>query len=439
LRSPAERLFSAVSPVRSYNWEQSFKFNWFECLSQTRQACYDLYIKPGAEFDYVNNVILWDAADKQWGMTWTGKYLPYPNASSIRSLVSSLHAQNKSALAYFSAWFHGSRNATEYVGHVAEFARRFALNGMYTDGLPEDNWIAAYEEMRMLRALFGPTGTIIVHDTLQEVGGAPAEYRPFIHAYATTTLMGEGEKSNAGTNWSWARYCASQFRKSNAFGSIKGTGWTGPGISAPNSVGNQDLVQLVLGGRERPGLPGYSERYLPALRELEAVWRAHGDPNGKSSKGVDAFYDQYYLPAVLNLTNVELGHYGVGRSPMPIASLMPLSGADSGQAHKHVQLVIFRSDVSNEDTMRYTTDGTEVTYQSTVYTGIPIEVATGAVVRARNYRGAGGMPPSRELRLQVKSDDMFDVARIKTDDGAFDMNATMSAAGLRKPGGQGCF
>ena len=37
-------------------------------------------------------------------------------------------------------------------------------------GCREDHWIAAYEEMRMLRALFGSAGTIIVHDTLQEVG-----------------------------------------------------------------------------------------------------------------------------------------------------------------------------------------------------------------------------------------------------------------------------
>ena len=60
--------------------------------------------------------------------------------------------------------------------------------------------------MRMLRALlFGATGTIVVHDTLQEVGSAPAEFRPFIHTYATTTLMGEGERSSAGANWSWAR------------------------------------------------------------------------------------------------------------------------------------------------------------------------------------------------------------------------------------------
>ena len=62
-----------------------------------------------------------------------------------------------------------------------------------------------------------------MHDTLQEVGMSPAQFRPFIHSYATATLMGEGMSSRGvGTNWSWPRYCTSQFRKSNAFGAVKG-------------------------------------------------------------------------------------------------------------------------------------------------------------------------------------------------------------------------
>ena len=76
---------------------------------------------------------------------------------------------------------------------------------------------------RLLRATFGAEGALIVHDTLQEVGMSPAQFRPFIHSYATATLMGEGMSSRGvGTNWSWPRYCTSQFRKSNAFGAVKG-------------------------------------------------------------------------------------------------------------------------------------------------------------------------------------------------------------------------
>ena len=54
--------------------------------------------------------------------------------------------------------------------------------GIYSDGLAEDDWIVAYEEMRMLRQLFGANGTLIVHDTIREEGIPPAQYRPFLHA-----------------------------------------------------------------------------------------------------------------------------------------------------------------------------------------------------------------------------------------------------------------
>ena len=103
------------------------------------------------------------------------------------------------------------------------------------------------------------------------------------------------------------------------------------------------------------------------------------------------------MPAILNLTREELGKYGVGRSPMPIATVLPSPSADSGR--RRVHLAIFRPDAS--DTVRFTTNGAAVTDQSTAYTG-PIDVEAGAVVRARNYRGAGLRPPSRELQLQVK-------------------------------------
>ena len=132
------------------------------------------------------------------------------------------------------------------------------------------------------RTTFGAEGTLIVHDTIQEVGVSPAQYRPFIHAYSTATLMGEGESSTGvGQDWSWPRYCTSQSRKSNAFGAIKGTAWSGPGISPPAAPVNQDLVSLVYNGRDRPGQAGFSTVYLKALRTLESLWHSHGRLQGR--------------------------------------------------------------------------------------------------------------------------------------------------------------
>ena len=96
------------------------------------------------------------------------------------------------------------------------------------------------------------------------------------------------------------------FCRSNTFGAIKGSGWTGPGVHASLPDDRQDLAQLILNGRERPGLNGYSAQYT-ALATLKRVWLEHGatDP--------DNFYDQYYLPAEQSATGLMLG-----RSPMPV-------------------------------------------------------------------------------------------------------------------------
>ena len=73
-------------------------------------------------------------------------------------------------------------------------------------GLPVFEWLTAYEEARMLRETF-PSGTLIFHDSQEgwEEGKAAALYRPFIHAYATSTLMGENTPSDVRSAWQWPR------------------------------------------------------------------------------------------------------------------------------------------------------------------------------------------------------------------------------------------
>ena len=73
---------------------------------------------------------------------------------------------------------------------------------------------------------------------------------------------------------------------------MKGSAWRGPGISPPAAAATQDLVQLVYGGRERPGSGGSDTAdltYLAARAQLEHVWGKHGQDESTSSY----FYDQY--------------------------------------------------------------------------------------------------------------------------------------------------
>jgi hypothetical protein len=344
-----------------------------------------MYTGRAQSWSFVNNVIMWTAADKQWGMSWDGPYLPNPNRTSVLSLVRALHESNRSALPYMSQWFHTSRNASEYVARVADWKEVYSIDGIYTDGLAEDDWTSAYEAMRLLRTTFGAAGTLIVHDTIQEVGASPAEYRPFIHAYSTATLMGEGESSaGVGQDWSWPRYCTSQFRKSNAFGAVKGTAWSGPGISPPAAPVNQDLVSLVYNGRDRPGQAGFSTVYLKALHTLESLWHSHGRLPDGTTPGT--FYDQYYLPAAQNCTGML-----VGRSPMPVATVTRLV----------VRLATHQAFQGVADVVRYTVDGTTVTATSPVYSA-PFGAHGGTTVRAKVYRGA--LAPSRELVVSVRDE-----------------------------------
>ena len=94
-----------------------------------------------------------------------------------------------------------SRNATEYIDYVKAWRDQFGIDGVYSDGLPEYDWLTAYEEVRMLRELF-PAGSLIFHDTMHR---PVAEFRPFLHTYATATLMAEGVKSDAGIYWQWPK------------------------------------------------------------------------------------------------------------------------------------------------------------------------------------------------------------------------------------------
>ena len=143
--------------------------------------------------------------------------MPYPNASAVHSAVQTVQSAGKSAVAYMSAGWRNERNASEYIGHVTEWRDEYKIDGVYSDGLPEDDFLVAYEEVRMLRELF-PSGPLIFHDTLD---GYPSTFRPFLHSYATATLMAEGIENSDGLAWQWPRYAVSQFRKSNAFGGCK--------------------------------------------------------------------------------------------------------------------------------------------------------------------------------------------------------------------------
>eukprot|EP01044_Picomonas_judraskeda_P022930 COSAG03_NODE_5871_length_1158_cov_0.815864_1_plen_380_part_01 len=190
---PGERLFTAVMPVRQYDWEKSFSYDWWECphSSGGRELSCEEMLSTNCSHaaNEASAMVLWEAAVHADGGGWVGPYVPYPSAVAVKQLVGDAIAKKQDPVVYMSMWFSYTRNASVYIEHVRDWKTRFGIRGIYSDGLPICDWLSGYEEARMLRQLF-PDGTLIFHDSQegQEESKAAALYRPFIHAYATSTL-----------------------------------------------------------------------------------------------------------------------------------------------------------------------------------------------------------------------------------------------------------
>ena len=364
--SEGERLFTSVFPVRPYDWEESFEFKWFSITADKGIGWYE----PTAYFGFVNQWLLWDFNERIWGMSFGTQYVPC-DTQVLASHVNAIHAQGKKAMSFFSAWFYHSRDTEEWLGEVERWRDNYGIDGAYSDGLPQDDWLVAYEQMRGLRERF-PSGPIVIHDSFVQSNMASAEFRPFLYAYASSTFMAEGTKTAEAEGWLWPRYVTSQFRKANCMGDIKGNEWDN-NLSQPV---HKDLINLIYNGRSRPGSVGYKEDYLDTLSDLETLWDAHG--------GDPCFYDRYYLPEARTLTGFSLG-----RMDMPIAAV---TSATAGQ--KQVAL----STWTGGGTIRYTTDGTEPAAFSAIYAN-PLALPDGTVLRAKTFDSQ--LETSREYTYRV--------------------------------------
>lgn len=127
-------------------------------------------------------LVLWESAVHENGGGWAGPYVPSPSEAAVKALVSNVHRANKSALVYMSMWFASTRNATVYASHVNAWKERFGIDGIYTDGLCQDDWLVAC----LLRCVFlcltpGPTTQLCVarqtaHVVLFVIGAGTKKY-----------------------------------------------------------------------------------------------------------------------------------------------------------------------------------------------------------------------------------------------------------------------
>ena len=346
--SPGERLFLSAFPGRPYDWAQSFDFNW--SIIGFGEAPEDYSTPP-----YVTDWFLFNVSERGWAQSYGPRYEPRTTfrtpttcpACAPRATAGSPTSRSGST---------SPETRETFADEIARWRDDYGMDGMYSDGLAQDDWLSAYELMRRLRGDVYPDGTLIIHDSFPQSGVAAAAFRPFIYTYATSTYMAENARVAAGAEWAWARYVTGQHGRAQAIGVTKGDGWTGfEGVE-------KYLVGLVWGGRGNPDVADYDAQYRPVVLALEALWQEYGDdPN---------FFDRVYHPEAQRLTG-----YAIGRAGMPVVQRAPSAGGET------VTLFSWTDGAQ----IRWTADGSIPTEASPLYTG-PFEVAAGTVVTARAFR-----------------------------------------------------
>jgi DNA-binding transcriptional ArsR family regulator len=245
-------------------------------------------------------MVMWDFLARSWAMSYGREHVAIDDEVTRRH-IEAIKEAGIAPLLYMSGWFYYSRDAVEFAEEVKRVRDRYQTAGVYLDGLPTE-WVTAYEEIRLIREIF-PDGLILLHHTCPAPLMEASIELPAVASYVDSTNMAELIYGK-GKDWAYPKYFVSQYRKANTVGTMIHDHWDYGGR------GDRDVMMLRYNGRAfAPGLPWetgieddtFAEwvgRYLSAIEELKTLWEEKGD---------DAeFYERYYLPKVLELTDQDL-------------------------------------------------------------------------------------------------------------------------------------
>lgn len=285
--SPGERIALTTFPPRPYDWEKSFDFRARLTFRGQPVSLYRDQLKG-----YFNQCILWDFTQRGYGMQWGPRALPVDEAA-LTEHIRAVHDNGMKALNYFSQYFYYSRDAQEWINELKRWKDTYGIDGFYSDGNPDREWIVAYEEMRMAREVF-PNGFIMLHTTGQSVNGGPPLALPdislpCIDTYTDATVKHEWIAAR-GTDYAYPKLVSRQFRVANCFGVTKGDRWE-------LDRSQQDSLTFCYNGRpwaDDMKMETWKNVWHGRLNEMKELWRQHGtEPD---------FYARFFRPKAVELT-----------------------------------------------------------------------------------------------------------------------------------------
>lgn len=280
--SSGELVGITAFPPRTYDWDESFHSNAANIDFSRDTSVWQSY-KNSFNLKYG---VITGAFQGAWGMSY-GSTLNLKDDDSFTAHVTAAKAAGVQPLEYTSMYFWDG-TLDEYISEMQRHKTAYGITGVYTDGVPPTDWLAAYEGMRKLREVF-PDGCIIMHTTGQAAnGGAPLAvpevYIPAIDAYATFTLRGEDVVGDT-ADWAYPRYVTNGYGGANTIGLQKYNAWTTDGTAISDK--QQQLLQLLCNGRARYD-GSFSKEYLDILSKLEAQYADNAWSN--------QYYELCYLP-----------------------------------------------------------------------------------------------------------------------------------------------
>jgi hypothetical protein len=287
--SPGERIGISVFPSRPYPWKESFKSAF--ALSYQRDPV-DKYKRLSENF--CNHIVMWTFIERGWGTSYTNRFVVRDD-SVFSAHIKAIQSNGMTACPYMSPYFFHSRDPEIFASEVKRMRDSFGINGVYYDGIPSQEWVAAYEQMRLTREIL-KDGLIIFHNTGHASNGTPPLGEvslkiPAVETYADITYSGE-LVFGTGADWVYPRYTQAQYRLSNCIGTMilhgSNAGWTG--------LDSYHLELILLKYNGRVGnLPGNEKmmakmkaHYFPVLDGLKELWEEKGNEAG--------FYENLYLP-----------------------------------------------------------------------------------------------------------------------------------------------